>query len=765
MAKSQPALFETFRKPDFDVATFVRDATGQGNERVARLTQQLEDCASSFDAELQREIIGCHEELLQNASSISNLDGQLGDIREVVDMLKSSIVRIKGDIMSPFLGVKRKTMLLERMESVNILIRKLRLFLFDARKLHTQMDTPAKDLSKAAHTLHELEAVLKEGGLDRIDLLRAEVTWIRETGLRIRQQAEGDLRSGARQGNQIALSVALQVFFNLQCMWPQLRRLLSEMVEEFSQAALPAGSGFQQALEMNLQVLAAQTQRVHLLDEVVRSKTDPLTQKTFSSVLEQEGVTSLTSRFWSEATSSLKAKLARVSQDRASRKALVSECPKVLKALAEALDKVNHAGRARGPVLRAPEREALFAAAADLRNEFLGESIRRVTEPVDMMLPDKLMAALSSGERSGSAGGAGGTSEGNIADELPTSHDLKRYVQLLVAELERCESCPELLLKEVVRGVRSSVLLFATRLEQVVDTSCLEVRCFESEARLKLRSPLPMPAAGHARNARLFGIAHHTLAALRDTVPLRFQAAIVTPQVQSTLQQTQAVIVSPMFSALRRSMGMGITSLESVMEGRTDDGSPMMLAVSQVCVHVSRYYLSLFGPGQLFVQTKELCIHFVRLFLSAAALVKPCGEAVRKALAQDMQAVENALCALDVDFQASIRHEASVFREFRRLIFAPSVEALDFEALSKVIPLHLLLSYLVHQLPENVPTLPQFCQDSTAAFLEGTLMPLWEDSQESGLSKFRAKIGELSDKYDLDPSSSTLAAFVMSQMG
>merc|ERR1711981_1044854 len=97
-------------------------------------------------------------------------------------------------------------------------------------------------------------------------------------------------------------------------------------------------------------------------------------------------------------------------------------------------------------------------------------------------------------------------------DDLPTSHDLRRYVQLLVAELERNECCPDLLLKEAVRNVRSSVLLFATRLEQIIDSSCTEVKLFEDATSLRLRAVMPMPVPGHARNARIFGIAHHTLA-------------------------------------------------------------------------------------------------------------------------------------------------------------------------------------------------------------------------------------------------------------
>merc|ERR1719160_811346 len=188
---------------------------------------------------------------------VNDLDGDLGSVREVVESLKNSVARVRGDVLTPFDCVKRNVQLLSRVQAVNVLIRKLARFLFDARKLRTQMEAPTKDYSKAAHTLNELESVLQESSLERVDILRAEVIWIHETGVKIRRQAEDDLRSGIRQGNQISLSVALQVFFNLQCLWPQLQRVLAELLEEFSQAPLAGGAGFQQSLEVNLQVLIA----------------------------------------------------------------------------------------------------------------------------------------------------------------------------------------------------------------------------------------------------------------------------------------------------------------------------------------------------------------------------------------------------------------------------------------------------------------------------------------------------------------------------
>lgn len=727
-------LLEAFRKPDFNVAAFVKEATS-GQEKALRLSQQLQDSASSLEEDLRREIASCHEELLLCAGSISDLEGQLGEASDIVGALKGSVARLRSDMLVPFQEVKGNVELLERMQAVNVLVRKLLRFLFDARKLRSQMDAPGKDFSKAAHTLQELESVLQESSLEKVDILRAEVLFIRDVGARVRRQSEEDLRTGVRQGNHIALSVALQVFFNLESLWPQLKKLLAELLEEVRQAPLSA-AGFLQGLDVNLQVLVAQTQRVHALEEIVAAKIDPITHKSFQSVLEDAGVRSLTAHFWAEAANVFKAKLGKVCQDRAFRSKAISDCPKVLQSLVSAVEKLG-----RGKVMKSTEREQLYQSAAELRNEFLGESIRRVTDPIEMMLPDKLLSSLSaSGER------IGGTGE-TVTDELPTMHDLRRYVQLLVTELERVECCPDLLLKDVVRSVRSSVLFFATRLEQVVDSSSAFQCLTEEDGLLRLKSPLPMPTAGHARNARLFGIAHHTLTALRELVPSRFFESVATDQVQNTLKQAQAAVVMPIFANLQSSLSKAL--IAACIQG---EGESQLLAVSQATAHLSRYFFSLFGAGQLQGHLRDFCSSALRFFLSAAALS-------RSPLRQELTTLESLLQSIDPDYASHLRYEASVLKEFAKLLSTTAVESQDFEELANVIPLHLLLTFLLHRL--KVPSLPEFLGQSPAQYLEAAVQ-LW-DEKPRALEAFKANIANLSDKYNLDPTESPLVAFIIAR--
>lgn len=291
------------------------------------------------------------------------------------------------------------------------------------------------------------------------------------------------------------------------------------------------------------------------------------------------------------------------------------------------------------------------------KNVCPGEAIKRITEPVEIMLPDKLLSSLSaSGERL--------SGEAAATDELPTMHDLRRYVQLIVTEVERVEACPELLLKDIIRSVRSSVLFFATRLEQVVDSSN-EIQCLCNESgtgRLQLCSPLPMPTAGHARNARLFGIAHHTMTALKELLPQRFHQTVVTEQVTSTLKQTQAAVVVPIFGSLQNSL------LKACVGTFLNEE---LAAVCQACGHLNRYYFSLFGAGQLQSYLKDFSVFAVRCFLSAASLVKPCGPEERSILVKGIEMLENMLSTLEPDFQSRIRYEASVLNEFKKLLVAP----------------------------------------------------------------------------------------------
>merc|ERR1719473_1219824 len=167
-----------------------------------------------------------------------------------------------------------------------------------------------------------------------------------------------------------------------------------------------------------------------------------------------------------------------------------------------------------------------------------------------------------------------------------------------------------------------------------------------------------------------------------------------------------------MIQSIQRIILVCIHRMEAWIEKNAKEESPDILVAVQMCNHVSRYYFALFGSGHLQLYLKDLSIYIIRSFLSYAVLVKPCTEVARKVLVTNMQSLELALGALDSEFQNRIRSEAAVFKEFRRVFFLDEFDAQGLQDLMNTIPLHLLLAYLIAQLPAAVPHIHTFSGQS-----------------------------------------------------
>ena len=71
---------------------------------------------------------------------------------------------------------------------------------------------------------------------------------------------------------------------------------------------------------------------------------------------------------------------------------------------------------------------------------------------------------------------------------------------------------------------------------------------------------------------------------------------------------------------------------------------------------------------------------------------------------------------------------------------------MDFEELMNVIPLHLLLTYLVHQVELPIPSLPDSLQLRKADYLEAEALPLWEEKPQA-LENLKANVRHLFDPW------------------
>lgn len=76
-----------------------------------------------------------------------------------------------------------------------------------------------------------------------------------------------------------------------------------------------------------------------------------------------------------------------------------------------------------------------------------------------------------------------------------------------------------------------------------------------------------------------------------------------------------------------------------------------------------------------------------------------------------------------------------------------SAGSLNLEELTNVIPLHLLLTYLVHQIEApQIPSLPDFLRRSKSEYLESEAVPLWEEKPKA-MENLKANVMRLSDAW------------------
>ena len=81
------------------------------------------------------------------------------------------------------------------------------------------------------------------------------------------------------------------------------------------------------------------------------------------------------------------------------------------------------------------------------------------------------------------------------------------------------------------------------------------------------------------------------------------------------------------------------------------------------------------------------------------------------------------------------------------VVLGTSAGSLNLEELTNVIPLHLLLTYLVHQIEvPQIPSLPDFLRRSKSEYLESEAVPLWEEKPKA-MENLKANVMRLADAW------------------
>ncbi|CAN8002054.1 unnamed protein product [Ixodes hexagonus] len=242
-------VFQQFLSDEFDAKAVACSAIQDLS--IAQHLGKLATGISLLDKELHTQVSAHYEDLLAQATGIETLESALQTMFVSIQNLQQTSERLQSKVVEPYNKTWNQTAMLARLQQTCDMIRRIgRLFQL-VKRLQTQMQGGAKEITKAAQSLNEAADQLLEGvDLSGVDVVQEELALIAEARQSLERQAEKMLEKGTEAQNKGLVGVALQVLFHLQLLEPrvmQLVRSTAERLRESVRSTLSLNSLDQQA--------------------------------------------------------------------------------------------------------------------------------------------------------------------------------------------------------------------------------------------------------------------------------------------------------------------------------------------------------------------------------------------------------------------------------------------------------------------------------------------------------------------------------------
>lgn len=185
-------LYAPFLAESFDVSQFTSRVLAGSQTTAQAQSEQLRDGVRMLEAELAAEVTSKNKALLRNVKRMLDAEVALGDVVLSVDSLQSAVRRIRAEIAAPYEHIKARAAQLSNLhatvETLRHLIHRMKL----VQKLRAQIQGPANalDLAKAAKLITDIRAVDAEVDLTGIDVVEADVEFIKSTAASVQEMAE-----------------------------------------------------------------------------------------------------------------------------------------------------------------------------------------------------------------------------------------------------------------------------------------------------------------------------------------------------------------------------------------------------------------------------------------------------------------------------------------------------------------------------------------------------------------------------------------------
>ncbi|XP_072175838.1 conserved oligomeric Golgi complex subunit 5-like [Diadema setosum] len=721
--------FNEFVSEDFDV----RDHTNRVMQTMAISDQlaKLVEGISLLDKELHAQVAAHHEDLLSQATGIETLDGVLQMMQTRIQSLQAAVERIRTKIVDPYNKIVARTAQLRRLQEACDLLRRIIRILYLSKRLHGQLQGGAREITKAAQSLNELDYLYHGVDLAGIEVIEQDTIFIRKARKDVEKQAQKMLQQGMETQNQTQVATSLQVFHNLgglkdtvQAVVNQYENVLRQNIKDAldvqvlsqtasyasrgpGKAAMPAPgntAAFRATLWTNLEKLMDQIYaacgQVNHLQKVLAKKRDPVTHVCFMEELQKDGHGNIMLSFWMSVTRLMKEEFGETANASTFiKQAFEGEYPKLLRLyndLWKRLEQYNVVSMAtasldahgvpQSPVVDdyvgfklgedySPEK-ALKESLTLFETAYLSRSLSRLFDPINLVFP------------SGAA-------------YPPSDSEVENIAKTVQSELS-VASVGAGLSVLVAKNVSKTVTLYVNKCEQLL--------CTDGEA----SQVIAPPTAGQTKNAAVVNSLYQFHQAIsRVTQALGSYPENAISVIETSLQNVVAMM-SAAIQPLLTSIGDSVEAIILTMHNEDFKTAPVpkdspdapcslyMRELQGFLARVQASYLSQFNCTDFIIDSVHgIGCEAIELFVRHASLLRPLGEGGKMRLAADFAQMELAITPL-CRRPSDLGRPYKLLRAFRPMLFQTPEHISSSSALGDIIPYSTILQFLFARAPSEL---------------------------------------------------------------
>ncbi|KAG0356673.1 Golgi transport complex subunit 5-domain-containing protein [Gamsiella multidivaricata] len=426
MATAIPELdsytdYDSFLVDQFDPNTHANSIIHQsakGELDIATSLSSLSFSIDSLNKQLHDQVTTHYNDLLSQAAGIRELETVLETVKLGLRTLTAFMDRLSFKIKTPFEQIQTYTIQLERLQVTSEVLRRVLRFLYLSKRLEMQMPGGDLELTKAALTLSEVDALLQESDLEGIHVVDNEIKNLETVRGRIVDSADRMLQEGMDAQNQAQVGSALQVFYSLKRLDLKIvamtsllsNRLHSQIKQAVDIQSLQkeakgmsnttgfVGGGVRRnngepsvgaaalwtsilwkRMEKLMDEMYNGCIKIYLLERVLARKRDPLTQISFLEIASNSMDGNMVHRFWQSLSVHLEQELkAAARSSQFLHQAFIDGFPRLLNLLHEFFSRVSvHNASSVSEDVQSPEVVLMLRAIASFESAYKTKTAQR----------------------------------------------------------------------------------------------------------------------------------------------------------------------------------------------------------------------------------------------------------------------------------------------------------------------------------------------------------------------------------------------------